>query len=430
MQKTKRVTKQTVKAAEQRVENIRTALNDLVRPFSPYTRSTVRRRYCDVFRQISRVAELASPEVTITLLLDALSHHEALANRRGFEEKDDRAIRASIDAALATIISLLPPASVPRLPSRMMRAVGDNRRGALSLVVRRLVPYLDAKACARWNGLLARRPPKKPHPYLVPQQKDHLVARQLLARAAKQPDLYAFLERERYGECNGRSVLVAQVYLESGRPVDAMAHLPEPNSGTIEPPFMSLDVEMECPRRRVVEADIFEALGDLQTAQMIRHEVFEETLSVPALRAYLKHQNLSGDFDAEDWAMGVAAAFGDPRRSVRFFCDWGRPDLARTRIFDDAVLWDRPDDWGALTSVDSLCEAEPIAATVVLRALVRFAWKTGDPLYRPLIARWVRKLAVLASRVEGADMHRQEGLSTHAVFLKMMGMMPNGKRQW
>lgn len=430
MHKTGSVTRQTAKAADQRVQDIRTSLDDLMRSFSPHTRSKVRRRYCNVFHQITRVAELASPEVTITLLLEAISHHEALANRRGFDEKDDFSIRASIEAALVTVLTFLPPTSAARLPVRVMRAIGDNRRGTLSLVVRRLVPHLAAKACAKWQGLLARRPPKKPHPYLVPQQKDHLVARQLLARAAKQPDLYASLERERYGECNGRSVLVAKVYLESGRPVDAMAHLPEPNSGTIEPPFMSLELEMDHPRRRVVEADIFEALGDLQTAQRIRHEVFADTLSVPALRAYLKHHDLTGEFNAEDWAMGVAATFHDHRRSVRFFCDWGRPDLARSRIFEDAGLWDRLDDWGAQVAVARLSEAEPIAATVVLRGLLRHAWSIGDPVYRGLIPGWVRQLAALASRVEGGDTYKREGVSSHAVFLQMMGMMPDGTRRW
>jgi hypothetical protein len=430
MHKTASVTKQTARAADRRVEHIQEAIEDIVRPFSPYTRSIVRRRFCDVFRKIARVAKMASPEATLTLLLDALSHHEALADRRGFEEKDDLPIRSSIDLALVAIIPLLPPASLARLPVRVMRAIGDNRRGTLSLVVRRLVPHLDAQACAKWQGVLARRTPNNPHPYLVPQQKDHLVARQLLARAAKQPDLYASLERARYGECSGRSVLVALVYLEAGRPLDAMAHLPGPTSGAIEPPFMSLDVEIERPRRRVVEADIIEALGDLETAQTIRHEVFADTLSIPALRAYLMHHNLSGYFEAEDWAMGVAAAFDDPRRSVRFFCDWGRLDLAKTRIFEDAGLWDRLDDWGAQLTVAKLSEAEPIAATVVLRGLLRHAWSTGDPVYRGLIPGWVRKLAALASRVEGSDTHKREGISSHAVFLQMMGMTAEGKRRW
>jgi hypothetical protein len=96
-----RAKRRSTSAIDQRVEHIRAELGELTRPFSPYTRSTVRRRFCGVFRGIMRMAEQTSPDVTIALLLDALSHHEPLADRRGFEEEDDRAIRASIDAALA-----------------------------------------------------------------------------------------------------------------------------------------------------------------------------------------------------------------------------------------------------------------------------------------------------------------------------------------
>lgn len=426
-----RAKRRSTSAIDQRVEHIRAELGELTRPFSPYTRSTVRRRFCGVFRGIMRMAEQTSPDVTIALLLDALSHHEPLADRRGFEEDDDRAIRASIDAALAKIIPVLPPASLARLPGRVMRAIGDNCRGTLSLVVGRLVSHLDAKACAKWQGALARRPPRTPHPYLAAQQKDHLVARQHLARAAKQADLYAALERARYGDGNGRSVRVALVYLEAGRPLDALAHLPAPHrGGTVEPSFMSLDMAMERPCHRVVEADILEALGDLETAQALRFEHFENTLSIPALRAYLKHHGCSVNFDAEAWAMGIASAFDDHRCAVRFFCDWGRLDLARTRIFEDAGLWVRLDDWGAETVVARLRDAEPLAAIVVLRGLVRHAWETGDPVYRPRIPGWIRKLAGLAERVEPDDTHRREGISSHAAFLQMMCMTPDGKRRW
>lgn len=430
MYQTERATDRSANDVDQRIESIRTALDDLVRPFSPYTRSTVRRRYCGIVRDIMRVAEQASAEVTITLLLDALSQHERLADRRGFEEKDDQAIRSSIDAALAKIMPQLSPSSVARLPARIMRAIGDNRRGTLSLVIRNLVPYLDATACAKWQALLERRQPRKPHPYLVPQQKDHLVARQFLARAAKQADLYAALERARYGESNGRSVRVAQVYLEAGRPVDALAHLPEHGGNSIEPAFMPIEVEIERPRRLVVEADIMDALGNVGAAQALRYECFENTLSVPAMRAYLCRQALSVDFDAEDWAMGVAAAFDDHRRSVRFFCDWGRFDLANARVFEDSEQWARLDDWGAETATDQLSEGQPLAAMVVLRGLVRHAWETGDPVYQPRIPGWIRKLAKLASRVESDNSHRREGVSSHAAFLQMIGMTPDGKRRW
>lgn len=127
--------------------------------------------------------------------------------------------------------------------------------------------------------------------------------------------------------------------------------------------------------------------------------------------------------------MGVAAAFDDHRRSVRFFCDWGRFDLARARIFEDAEPWARLDDWGAERATDHLSEEQPLAAIVVLRGLVRHAWEAGDPVYQPRIPGWIRKLARLASRVESDNSHRREGVSSHAAFLQMIGMTPDGKRR-
>ena len=74
-------------------------------------------------------------------------------------------------------------------------------------------------------------------------------------------------------------------------------------------------------------------------------------------------------------------------------------------------------------------EAEPLAAIVVLRGLVRHACASGDPVYRPRIPGWMRALARLALRVERDGRHRQEGISSHADFARSAGLTPQGKRR-
>lgn len=403
----------------QQLEEVRRLIAQLVCRRVARSRRAVLALFRCVLKHIDADFVDQRPELSIDLLLELLSRHEDMAQRWEFCTDDRLDIAEAFLEVMKRALSQLAQKAVNQLPPRIMRVLGENSHGMLPEVARILIPRLGPSACLQWQDKLRRYRPKKENPYAARQLNDHILTRQILARACRNPDLYACLELQR-GIVHARSVGVALAFLEAGRPADALAYLPPP--GTPELSFMAGDVEERRPRRQFVEAEIRQALGVESAAQKLRWSCFESSLSLQALRQYLAHEPPQLRAEAEGDAMDLALLFEEPRQAVRFFVEYGRIDLAARCVLNNVDRWTRVDDWRAMSTIAVLSESYPLAATVLLRGLVRFAILPGNHVYKSRIPGLLRKIAALAGQA-GLDVgDHWEGVSDAQSFLKNVKM--------
>lgn len=122
--------------------------------------------------------------------------------------------------------------------------------------------------------------------------------------------------------------------------------------------------------RVLLEARILDDLGRKAEAQTARWGCFETTLRADVLKVYIAGLGDFEEFDAVDKALAVALAHPNRHRALTFLVTWKRLDLAAKLVVDRASEWSGAayDVLGPMAT--ELAEAQPLAATILYRALL------------------------------------------------------------
>ena len=116
-----------------------------------------------------------------------------------------------------------------------------------------------------------------------------------------------------------------------------------------------------------------EVLGRADEAQAARWSCFERSLSARHLRDHLKRLPDFEDFDAEQRALDHAERYGSLLQAVSFLASWPALDRAAHAVIGRAKELDG-DHYGILTpAAEALAAKYPLAATVLLRAMIDFS---------------------------------------------------------
>jgi Family of unknown function (DUF6880) len=146
--------------------------------------------------------------------------------------------------------------------------------------------------------------------------------------------------------------------------------------------------------------DVLEALGRSDEAQAARWSCFERSLSARHLREYLKRLPEFEDLEAEQRALDHAERYGSLLQSISFLVAWRSFDRAAQMITARAKELDG-DHYELLTpAADALAAKYPLAATLLLRAMIDFSLTKSRASRYGHAARHLRDCAGLASRVE------------------------------
>ncbi len=142
------------------------------------------------------------------------------------------------------------------------------------------------------------------------------------------------------------------------------------------------------------------ALGRREDAQAFRWERFTATLDSGHLRAYLKALPDFEDFDAEQRALAHASAFVDVHRALAFLIGWPAHDRAAKLVIEraDAIDGDLYELLGH--AAETLEGKYPLAATVLLRAMIDFTMRKARSSRYRHAARHLATCAFLASRID------------------------------
>ena len=154
------------------------------------------------------------------------------------------------------------------------------------------------------------------------------------------------------------------------------------------------DVEWEDAR-----IDVLEDLGRGSEAQAVRWSCFERALSARHLRDYLKRLPDFDDFEAEQRALGYAERYGNFLQAISFLVSWPSWDRAARIIVGRATDLDG-NYYEILTpAAEALAAKYPLAATLLLRAMIDFSLMQSRASRYGHAARHLRECAGLASAI-------------------------------
>jgi hypothetical protein len=167
-------------------------------------------------------------------------------------------------------------------------------------------------------------------------------------------------------------------------------------------------IEATAPRRRDwpdfewedARIEVLDAMGRSEEAQDARWLCFERFLSAPYLRAYLKRLPDFDDLEAEERALDHAERAESLLQALSFLVSWPALDRAARLVVQRAAELDG-DRYEILTpAADALAEKHPLAATLVLRAMIDFSLTQSRSSRYRHAARHLMACASLASSIQ------------------------------
>ena len=146
--------------------------------------------------------------------------------------------------------------------------------------------------------------------------------------------------------------------------------------------------------------DVLEALGRADDAQAARWGCFERSLSSTHLRAYLKRLPDFDDVEAEKKALDYAQRSRNLLQALSFLVSWPALDRAANLVLQRSGELDG-DHYEILTrAADALAGKHPLAATMVLRAMIDFSLTNSRSTRYKHAARHLLDCAGLSSAIE------------------------------
>ncbi|MFL5287300.1 MAG: DUF6880 family protein [Rhodopila sp.] len=184
---------------------------------------------------------------------------------------------------------------------------------------------------------------------------------------------------------------IARRLLAAGRAEEAWQIIEAAKRPRYSWPEFEPDFEWEDTR-----IDVLEAFGRSDEAQAERWSCFERFLSVRHLRGYLKRLPDFDDFEAEQRALGDVERHGNLLLAIRFLVLWPALDRAAKITVERAGNLDG-NYYEILTPAsEALAAKYPLAATLMLRAMIDFALAKNRSSRFGHAARHLRTCAALA----------------------------------
>jgi tetratricopeptide (TPR) repeat protein len=195
---------------------------------------------------------------------------------------------------------------------------------------------------------------------------------------------------------------VASHLLQAGRAEQALAVLNRAERVT---------AIMEAREWHDTRLAVLEALGRNEEAQQHRWQVFCQRLSIPLLRDYLKRLADFEDVVAEEQAFKVAAEHPLPLLTLQFLVGWPALPRAARYVIEQGQDWYGDAYEIYEPAAERLSADHPVAASLLLRAMVVFALSTGRTKRYRYAATHLRSCEQLAARIDD-----WQGVEPHTSF--------------
>lgn len=169
-----------------------------------------------------------------------------------------------------------------------------------------------------------------------------------------------------------------------------------------------------------VRIEVLDALGQSGDAQDERWQVFERGLDARYLRAHLKRLPDFDDVEAEERALSFASRFASFHQALAFLINWPALDRAAGLIMARTDELDGDHYWLLTPAAEALEQRHPLAATLVLRAMIDLSLDAAKYKRYGHAARHLQTCEHLARRIDDfaghpnhaeyvADLRRRHG---------------------
>ncbi len=195
---------------------------------------------------------------------------------------------------------------------------------------------------------------------------------------------------------------VARHLLAAGRPEQALAVLDGAAKGANT---------WHSPEWDDARIAAMEALGRGAEAQQLRWHSFSKTLSIPHLREYLKRLEAFEDAEAEERAFLLVEGHALPLLALQFLVAWPALPRAARYVIEHGAEWDGEAYEICSPAAERLSADQPLAATVLLRAMVVFALSSGRTKRYRYSAEHLRTCEQLSARID-----QWQGVESHESF--------------
>ena len=171
--------------------------------------------------------------------------------------------------------------------------------------------------------------------------------------------------------------------------------------------------------------DVLEALGRADDAQAMRWSYFERSLSTAHLRAYLKHLPDFDDVEAEERALAFATTYPNIHQALAFLISWPALEKAASLVLQRSTELDG-DHYEILTpAVNAVSGKHPLAATLILRAMIDFSLSRARSSRYRHAARHLAECESLAAEVGNFG-----ELETHELYVARLQKLHGKKRSF
>ena len=218
-----------------------------------------------------------------------------------------------------------------------------------------------------------------------------------IADALGDVDGYAALHTEAEQANPAIAARIAERLLASGRPQDALSALARAESGRRE--------GGRWPEWQRIRIDALEASGMVDDAQRERWQVFERNLDRNYLKAFIKRLPDFDDVEAETKALAYAHEFPDFHQALSFFVEWPAIDEAARTVLNRHAELNGDHYWLLGPAAEAMEQRHPLAATLLLRAMIDFALDKARYKRYPHAARHLQTCNHLAHRIKDYGEH-------------------------
>lgn len=234
------------------------------------------------------------------------------------------------------------------------------------------------------------------------EQRQRFVRQCLQEIAAVSGDTMAYVEQFSPQDLQRKSVAaeVAQLLVADGQADRALAYL---NIADDADPGPAGNVGQDAWDDAMIA--VLTAQGHEDQAQDHRWSCFEQRLSLRHLRDYLKALPDFDDIEAEDGAKDYVRSYPDVLAAVQTCLHWPDPGLAAQIVLDRSDEIDGDDIAAATQVAEALRDRHPLAATLVLRAMIDHVVKHRRTFCYDDAARHLKDCEVLSTGIENFGDH-------------------------
>jgi hypothetical protein len=344
----------------------------------------------------------ADPEAAVGLLLRFLTLERSVLARL----KDTRGqVAEAFEGAMGDLTRIAEslPVRPPGLADAIITALDEVGPAAMGALTRGLVPALDAAEIAQLRASIETR--------MAPHQRVNAgwrAALQALLDAQGDAVAYAATYSPSEAVLPPIGARIARRLIKAGRLDEAANALErsdpsEANIGRGAEPSSVPDPGLVAWRS--AQIDLLEARGELQAAQHARWRAFERDLSADQLRAYLRRLTGFDDVIATDRALAFAAKFKPFTLALAFLTSWPALPEAAYLVVSRAGEIDAAEVEVLEPAARALEGRYPLAATLLLRAMVIAAARSGRTNFFVSARRWLDEAASLATHMTDFDGH-------------------------